>query len=268
MSLRKGISTMIEYMRVQYHGQTRYGIAEGNLLKLLEGSYMEGAIETGEIISMDLIDKVMSPFEKGKILGIGRNYHRPEFTSDDLPKVPKVFQKSATSIIQDGENIILSPMNGDVICEPELAVMISKNGSHIPKEDAMDYVLGYLVINDVTDRTLLKEDGGEWTRGKSTDTFLPMGRGIVTGIDPFNLKISCEINGIERAAGNTEDMIFDIPFLIRFISHFMTLCAGDIILTGTPKGIEIHDQDQVRIIVENVGEICNGVRFDHRNWNL
>lgn len=257
-----------KYIRFVYEKQIRFGIHEGELVRLLSGESLETLRDCGETIPFSRIEKLLPPFHAGKILGIGRNYMRPEFTEADIPKVPKVFLKSAESIIQEDEEIVLTPMNRDVICEPEIAFMIGKGGSRIHRERAMEHVGGYLVINDVTDRALLKEDGGEWTRGKSQDTFLPMGSAVIAGIDPFHLEVSCEINGKKQTEGNTADMIFDIPELVSFISHFMRLDAGDIILTGTPRGVTIRDGDRVKICVEQVGELENTVRYDDSNWNL
>lgn len=259
---------MKRYIRVKYQEQIRYAMTDGEMLHLMDGANVWELRPSGQTVPVSEIAQVLPPFEPGRILGIGRNYMRPEFTEQDIPVVPKVFLKADSSVVMQDEDIVLTPMNRDVICEPEIAFLIGKDGAHIPREQAMDYVAGYLVINDVTDRALLTEDGGEWTRGKSMDTFLPVGTEIVTEIDPFHLEISCEINGEKRAEGNTGDMIFDIPRLIHFISHFMKLRAGDLILTGTPRGVPIHPGDRVKIMVEKVGTVENTVRFDDSRWCL
>lgn len=260
---------MKRYVRIQLGHESCYAQEVDGKLELLTGEIPAEFCSTGVRIETSQVTRFLPPVIPGKrILGIGRNYNRPEFTPADIPKVPKVFLKSSGAMIQSGENIVLTPMNEDVIAEPEIAFLIGKNGSHIPESLAMDYVAGYLVVNDVTDRAHLKQDGGEWTRGKSADTFLPMGRYLVTDIDGAHLNVSCQVNDIEVVSGNTADMIFPIPKLISFISHFMSLEAGDIIMTGTPRGPAIHAGDRVKVIVENVGEIENPVVFCGNNWNM
>lgn len=259
---------MEKYIRVHYRNRVRYALVEGEWLHLMDAGNFPDIRRSGQKVPISEIDEILSPLPRGRILGIGRNYMRPEFTEKDIPIVPKVFLKAESSVILDGEDIVLTPMNRDVICEPEIAFLIGKTGARIPLEQAMDYVAGYTVINDVTDRALLQEDGGEWTRGKSMDTFLPVGREIVTGINPFHLAVYCEINGEKKSEGNTGDMIFDIPHLIHFISHFMKLKAGDLILTGTPRGVPVCAGDRVKIVVEDVGKVENTVRFDDTEWCL
>lgn len=260
---------MKRYVRIQYGLQSCYAEEADGYLELLTGTVPGNFCRTGLRIDPSQVTRFLPPVLPGKkILGIGRNYNRPEFTPEDIPKVPKVFLKSSSAIVCDGEAIVLTPMNEDVIAEPEIAFLIGKDGSHIPEERAMEYVAGYLVVNDVTDRALLKQDGGEWTRGKSTDTFLPMGKYLVADIDGADLCVACQVNGTEVVSGNTADLIFPIPRLVSFISHFMRLEAGDIVMTGTPRGPVIHPGDRVRVTVEHVGEIENPVVFCGENWNL
>ena len=176
---------------------------------------------------------VTRPYEIGQIIGIGRNYRREGLRPEDYPAVPKIFLKSLRSIIRTGEAIVITPANGrapdyDVIAEPELGVYLSRGGRNIGIAEAMDYVAGVTVLNDVTDRIRLKEDGGEWTRGISQDTFLPLSDKMLTGVPYGDLEVICRVNGEERARESASKLIFPVAELISFISRSMTLREGDL----------------------------------------
>lgn len=199
-----------------------------------------------------------------KIICVGANYadHAKEF-GHDIPTEPILFSK-ATSAINGPFDSILLPADAQVVDgEAELAVVIGKTASNVRKEDALDYVAGYTVMNDVTERTIQKANG-QWLRGKGFDTFAPLGPFLVTldeVPDLGNLTVWQKHNGIPLQDGNTTDMMFDIPYLIEYISRGMTLFSGDIISTGTPAGIGsaripqilLASGDTVEVGVDGIG---------------
>lgn len=176
-----------------------------------------------------------------KIICIGLNYakHARE-TNAAIPKEPILFFKSTTSITGPNDDIIIPKNSHKTDWEVELAVVIGKRASYVEEEDAMNYVAGYCLHNDVSERQFQIERGGQWVKGKSCDTFAPLGPFMLTPDeigDVNNLRLWLTVNGKKMQDGNTDDLIFKIPFLISYISRFMTLLPGDIISTGTPAGV-------------------------------
>ena len=175
-----------------------------------------------------------------KIICVGANYadHAKEF-GHDIPTEPILFSKAISAINGPNDPIVL-PENAQVVdSEAELAVVVGKAASKVRKEDALDYVAGYTVVNDVTERVVQKANG-QWFRGKGFDSFCPVGPFLATPDEVPNLgslRVWQKLNGETLQDGNTADMMFDIPFLIEYISQGMTLLPGDIIATGTPPGI-------------------------------
>ncbi len=177
----------------------------------------------------------------GKVIAIGKNYpeHARE-TGASTPKEPIIFLK-ATSSLSGANDPILRPRGSTQLdWEVELAVIIGKPGNYIEEKNAFDHIAAYATGNDVSERTFQLERSGQWTKGKSCDTFCPLGPTLVTADeinDPQNLNLWCSVNGVKKQNGNTRDMTFKIPFLISYASQFMRLEAGDVILTGTPDGV-------------------------------
>jgi 2-keto-4-pentenoate hydratase/2-oxohepta-3-ene-1,7-dioic acid hydratase in catechol pathway len=212
-----------------------------------------------------------------KIIAVGLNYrdHLKESLSfgdkaHDLPSEPVLFAKTPNTLVGPGAAIVIPSHIKEykfdderVDPECELAIVIGRKGRHIPLEKAFDYVLGYTCFNDVSQRNIQKSDASGWFRGKSFDTFGPIGPVVVSHNDigdPQNLRITCKINGVVNQSGNTRDMIFPIPVLISFISRQFTLEEGDIIATGTPAGISpIVPGDTVEVEVETIGVLRNPV---------
>jgi 2-keto-4-pentenoate hydratase/2-oxohepta-3-ene-1,7-dioic acid hydratase in catechol pathway len=196
----------------------------------------------------------------GKIICIGRNYveHAREHNAE-VPETPLLFLKPPSSVIGPGDKIILPPQSQQVEHEGELAVVIGRRGRWIPMEQALDYVLGYTIGNDVTARDLQRRDG-QWTRGKGFDTFCPLGPWIDTDFDPADALLTCRVNAEIRQMATIRDMVFTIPQLITFISSVMTLEPGDVILTGTPAGVgPMVAGDTVTVEIEGLGELKNPV---------
>ncbi|RKX46955.1 MAG: ureidoglycolate lyase [Verrucomicrobia bacterium] len=193
-----------------------------------------------------------------KIVCVGANYaaHAKEF-GHDIPEEPILFSKATTSLNGPNDPITMPEGAQVVDSEAELAVVIGKTASKVRKEDALDYVAGYTVVNDVTERIVQKANG-QWFRGKGFDTFCPMGPFLVTPDevpDLRNLRVWQKLNGETLQNGNTDDMMFSIPFLIEYISQGMTLLPGDVIATGTPPGIGSARNPQVLMRPGDVVEV-------------
>ena len=176
-----------------------------------------------------------------KIVCVGLNYaeHAKE-SGLEAPEEPVLFFKATSAIVGPYDEVVLPKNSEKTDWEVELAVVIGKRASYVDEGKAMDYVAGYMIHNDYSERAFQLERGGQWVKGKSCDTFAPLGPYLVTKeeiSDPHNLELWLKVNGKTMQNGNTSDLIFDIPTLVSYISKFMTLLPGDIISTGTPHGV-------------------------------
>lgn len=202
----------------------------------------------------------------GKFLCIGLNYsdHAAE-AGMALPKEPIVFMKATSSICGPNDDILLPRASVKTDWEVELGVVIGKYGKYIAEEEALDYVAGYCAVNDISERAYQLEGTGQWVKGKSADTFGPIGPWLVTkdeAPDPQNLRLWLEVDGERQQDGSTATMIFGVRFLISYLSRFMSLHPGDIISTGTPPGVGLGKKppmflragNHVRLGVEGLGE--------------
>jgi 2-keto-4-pentenoate hydratase/2-oxohepta-3-ene-1,7-dioic acid hydratase in catechol pathway len=200
-----------------------------------------------------------------KVLAIGLNYtkHAQE-TGNPIPKEPIFFLKALSSISGPDDNVIIPKGSEKMDYEVELAIVIGQTAKYVPEKDAKNYIAGYCVVNDVSERAYQMERGGQWTKGKSCDTFCPMGPWIVTADeagDPDKLQVWTEVNGERRQNSNTADLIFGISKIVSYCSEFMTLNPGDVIPTGTPEGVAmgfkppkfLRAGDVMRIGVEGLG---------------
>jgi ureidoglycolate lyase len=177
----------------------------------------------------------------GKFMCIGLNYadHAAE-TGAQIPKEPILFMKATSAIIGPNDEVVIPKTSLKPDWEVELGVIIGKKASNITKEEALDHVAGYCVVNDVSERHYQSERGGQWTKGKSPDTFGPIGPWLVTRdevADPQNLKLWLEVDGHRYQDGNTRTMIFGVAHIVAYLSEFMSLLPGDVISTGTPPGV-------------------------------
>jgi len=237
-----------------------------------ENFFEEIAFEMNEVT-------ILAPIEKPRknIIGIGLNYteHVAESargldTTGKLPTKPIIFSKPPTTVTATNTEIIKNTkLTSQLDWECELAVVIAKKGKYVAKKDAMDYVFGYTVINDISARDCRRE--GQWIVSKGQDTFAPMGPFLVTKDEienPHNLNLSLKVNGVEKQNSNTKFMLFNINDLIEDLSIVFTLEAGDIIATGTPAGVGagrnpqewMYDGDVVEATVEGIGTIVNTVK--------
>lgn len=176
-----------------------------------------------------------------KIICVGLNYAKHAAESGmEVPKEPVLFFKATSSVTGPNDDIIIPRGSEKTDWEVELGVVIGKRASYVEEAEAMDYVAGYLLHNDVSERAFQLEMGGQWVKGKSADTFAPLGPVLVSSneiADPHNLDLWLKVNGDVMQSSNTSDLIFNIPQLVSYISRFMTLIPGDIISTGTPSGV-------------------------------
>lgn len=201
-------------------------------------------------------------FRPSKIICVGRNYaeHAAEL-GNEVPKEPLLFLKAPSALIRDGEDILTPSQSQQVEHEGELAVVIGHDCKNLSDmDDPFQYVHGYVCLNDVTARDIQRKDV-QFTRGKSFDTFCPIGPIIETELDVTDVRVTCSVNGEIRQDGRTSQMVFPVDFLIRYISRQMTLKAGDVIATGTPSGVsKLYPGDVCEVTVEGIGTLRNTVR--------
>lgn len=204
----------------------------------------------------------LAPVAPSKIVCVGRNYveHAAEL-GNKMPDEPLLFLKAPTAVIANGDSIELPPQSNQVEHEGELGVVMGRRARRLSdNDDPLSYVLGYTCVNDVTARDLQRKDV-QFTRGKSFDTFCPVGPSVVTGLDPLNLVVTTRVNGVVKQKGKTATMAFSVPFLIRYISNIMTLLPGDLIATGTPAGVSaLKAGDVVEVEIEEIGILRNPVK--------
>jgi 2,4-diketo-3-deoxy-L-fuconate hydrolase len=207
------------------------------------------------------------PFKRpSKIICIGLNYTKHAFeTNMPLPTEPIIFYKSTSAITGPNDGVTIPRNSKKTDWEVELAVVVGKRASYVEEKDSMDYVAGFCLHNDYSEREFQLERNGQWTKGKSCDTFAPLGPYMVTKdeiADFNNLHMWLKVNGQMMQDNNTDDMIFEVPFLISYISQFMTLLPGDVISTGTPHGVGmslkppmfLKPGDVVELGIESLGE--------------
>ncbi|PMC34748.1 fumarylacetoacetate hydrolase [Bacillus sp. UMB0899] len=254
-------------VRYQYQGKVYYGIVDEDVIIQLSSDFTDVVNNElkfdGERVKYNEV-KVLEPVVPKKIVNFGWTYaeHAKETGGTANLGEPFLFLKPTSSLIPDQGEIILPPANltKQVELEGEVALVIGKRAKNVKEEEALDYVFGCTIFNDVTARDLTKSDP-QFTRGKGFDTFAPLGPCIVTGIDPTNLRIVTTLNGEVVQEGNTNQMSLSIPFLISWISQVMTLEPGDILATGSPSGsCPMKVGDTVVVEVEHIGQLRNYVK--------
>lgn len=199
----------------------------------------------------------------GKIVCIGRNYrdHAREL-GNEVPAEPLFFLKPPSSVIADGEPIVLPPQSKRVEFEGEIAIVVKRRLTRASESDAVSAVGGVAALNDVTARDLQRKDS-QWTRAKGFDSFCPIGNVAPPPADLAALTVITRVNGEERQRGSVSDMVFSIPMLLSYVSHVMTLEPGDILATGTPAGVgELMDGDTVEVEIEGLSRVSNAVRSE------
>lgn len=249
--------------RYKFNGSVNYGVAKDDLIFPAD-SITDLASESavlGNPLDFSEVEFLL-PVTPSKIVCVGRNYadHAAEL-GNEVPKEPLLFLKAPSALITDGESIIIPEQSNQVEHEGELALVIGRKCAKLAANDnPFDYVFGYTCLNDVTARDVQRNDV-QFTRGKSFDTFCPIGNFIETELDAANIRVTTRVNGVIKQDGRTSQMVFPVDFLIRYISNQMTLNAGDIIATGTPSGVsKMNGGDVCEIEIEGVGILKNPVK--------
>jgi 2-keto-4-pentenoate hydratase/2-oxohepta-3-ene-1,7-dioic acid hydratase in catechol pathway len=246
-------------------GGASYGLIDGATVYPVPAAQIFAAatapVRSNEGFALSEV-KLLAPVTPSKIVCVGRNYkdHAAEL-GNPMPDEPLLFLKPPSAVVGHGDAIELPSVSSRVEHEGELGVVIGRKARRLSdSENPLDYALGYTCVNDVTARDLQRRDV-QFTRAKSFDTFCPVGAYIVSGLDPFDLGVETRVNGEVRQRGRTSALAFPVSYLIRYISHVMTLEPGDVISTGTPAGVgPLADGDLVEVEVEGVGLLANPVR--------
>jgi 2-keto-4-pentenoate hydratase/2-oxohepta-3-ene-1,7-dioic acid hydratase in catechol pathway len=237
-----------------------FGVVEGETIVAIDGHPFAEIKKTDQRWAVADI-RLLSPILPSKVVCVGRNYaeHAAEHGSE-VPKEPLLFLKPSTSVIGPNDPIRLPLQSKQVEHEAELAVVIGVTGARrVDRETARQAIFGYTCANDVTARDLQRSDG-QWTRAKGFDSFCPIGPWIDTDVDISDAEVRCEVNDEVRQLGRTSQMVFDVPTLISYVSHIMTLLPGDVILTGTPAGVSpLNSGDLVSVRIGGIGELRNPV---------
>lgn len=248
------------YCRFDLGGTVYQGLLRGNMVDLVKGD-PGGSLEDLRVSYPLSRVRLLPPVEPQTLFCIGRNYadHAKEL-GNDVPEEPLVFLKARSALLPPEGSIEIPSWVGRVDYEGELGVVIRKPCRRVTEEQALDYVLGYTCFNDVTARDLQKKDG-QFTRAKGFDTFAAVGPCVATGLDPAAIRLKTFLNGKLVQSGSTADLIFSIPYLVRFLSRIMTLNPGDIIATGTPAGVgPVSPGDRVDVQIEGIGVLSNPFR--------
>ena len=236
-------------------GDTVYPVTAAEYFNPSEAPRSQAALLLDEV-------RLVAPVIPSKVVCVGRNYREhAEELGNKMPEEPLLFLKAPSAVIGNEDVIKLPPQSNQVEHEGELGVVIGRLARGLkPEEDPLDFVLGYTCVNDVTARDLQRKDV-QFTRGKSFDTFCPVGPVIVTELNPLGATVVTRLNGDVRQQGRTSDMAFPVPFLIKYIADIMTLYPGDLIATGTPAGVSrMKPGDIVEVEVSGVGVLRNQIQ--------
>lgn len=255
----------MKYLRfVNAAGEKAYGLVDGNKVTEITDAPYNEYTPTGDTYELSDI-KVVAPSDPKVIMCAGTNYmdHIKEANEmgvkTRIPAHPLIFSKAPNTVADPEQGIIYPTGIKRVDYEAELGVIIGKRCKKATRENALDYVVGYTCLNDVSARDLQWDDE-QWTRGKGLDTFCPYGPVVTDEIDPANVPIKARVNGKLKQNGNTSDMIFDVPALIEYITEWITLEPGDVIATGTPCGVgPVKPGDVMEIEIDGIGVLRNVV---------
>ncbi len=231
------------------------GILDGELVQPI--SDVRRMITHGDQVPLSDV-KLLAPAAPTKIVCAGLNYKdHAEEMGLPIPEQPVIFLKPPSAVLEPGGTIPYPMMTHRIDYEAELAVVIGRTAKGVRQDTALDYVLGYTCINDVTARDLQKMDG-QWTLAKSFDGFAPFGPWIETDIDPGDLLVEAYLNGERKQSSSTANLIFPVAYLISYISQVMTLYAGDVIATGTPLGTgRMERGDEIEVRISGIGSLIN-----------
>jgi 2-keto-4-pentenoate hydratase/2-oxohepta-3-ene-1,7-dioic acid hydratase in catechol pathway len=228
-------------------------------IHVLAGTFFDEPVPTGEQLSLDEVE-LLAPVLPSKLVGVGKNFaaHAAEFGME-VPEEPLLFLMPSTAVIGPDDPIRLLPINRRTDYEGELCVVIGRVARGVRAEDASRYILGFTCGNDVTLRDLQKHDP-QWARAKGFDGACPLGPWIETDVDPTDVVVETRLNGEVVQRASTSDLVFGVATLIEYITTFMTLLPGDVIMTGTPEGVgPLRASDVVEIEVDGIGVLRNEV---------
>ena len=244
-------------VRFRFGDRIATGVVEGDAVRALAGTFFENPLPSGDEIPLDDV-RLLAPILPSKVVCVGKNYaaHASEF-GGEVPEEPLIFLKPSTSVSGPGDPIPLLPISHRVDYEGELAVVIGRIARGVRAEEAFRYILGYTCGNDVTLRDLQKKDD-QWARAKGFDGSCPLGPWIQTELDPIDVHLETRVNGEVRQSASTSDMVFGVATIIEFVTEFMTLLPGDVIMTGTPEGVgKLEPGDKVEVEIDGIGVLMN-----------
>jgi 2-keto-4-pentenoate hydratase/2-oxohepta-3-ene-1,7-dioic acid hydratase in catechol pathway len=249
----------LKYCRYLAAGEIRWGCLDVETVTPLEGDPYDGPSPAGSAVPLSSV-QLLPPCLPSKILGVGTNYraHAQEM-GKPIPDEPLLFMKPPSALVGHNQPIVRPSGSWRVDFEGELAAVIGRRARRVRESQALDYVLGFTICNDVTVRDLQKKDG-QFTRAKGFDSFCPVGPCVAVGLDPSSLRVRTWQNGVLKQDSNTNDLIFSVARVIEIASRVMTLEPGDLITTGTPSGVgPIQPGDRIDIEVEGIGILSNPV---------
>ncbi|MTE21162.1 DUF2437 domain-containing protein [Streptomyces sp. TRM43335] len=252
--------------RFSIDGNVAFGVVEGDaqagdgpVLDIIKGHPFAEFERSGRRVPVDKV-RLLPPVLPNKVVAIGRNYaeHAAEL-GNEVPEVPVTFFKPSTSVVGPDDPITYPSFSREVHHEAELAVVIGRMCSQVPRERVADVILGYTCANDVTARDVQRAED-QWARAKGFDGACPLGPWVVTDVDPSDLAIMCTVNGEQRQLGRTSQMVRSVEDLVVHVTEAMTLLPGDVILTGTPAGVgPLNVGDEVAVTIEGIGTLTNKV---------
>jgi 2-keto-4-pentenoate hydratase/2-oxohepta-3-ene-1,7-dioic acid hydratase in catechol pathway len=249
----------LKIVRYSNEGRQCWGtLDDGNVRAAAGTPFVD--LDPGEVVGSVEDIRLLAPAVPSKIICVGRNYkeHAAEF-GNPVPEEPLLFMKPPSSLVGPDDQVVYPALTRRVDHEAELVVVIGRTTHRVSRAESWEAVGGYTCGNDVTARDIQKSDG-QWTRGKGFHTFCPLGPWIETDFDPADVRVTCAVNGETRQDGRTSDMIFDIPYLIEYVSRFTRLEVGDLVMTGTPEGVgSVEVGDTMTVEVSGLGSLSNQV---------
>ena len=246
-------------VRFRFADRIATGALDGQEIRVLRGTFFEDPVPTGEAVAIDDV-RLLAPVLPSKVVAVGKNYaeHAAEM-GGEVPEEPLVFLKPSTSVIGPGDPIVYPPISKRMEHEGELAAVVGRLVWRATSEEAGRAILGYTCANDVTLRDHQATDN-QWARAKGFDTSCPLGPWVETEVDPADLSLETRVNGEIRQSARTAQLAFGPDELVAFISAFMTLLPGDVVLTGTPAGVgPLQVGDVVDVEIEGIGTLSNPV---------
>jgi 2-keto-4-pentenoate hydratase/2-oxohepta-3-ene-1,7-dioic acid hydratase in catechol pathway len=256
----------VRIARFSIDGNVAFGVVEGDaqtgddlVLDIIKGHPFAEFERSGRRVPLDKV-RLLPPVLPNKVVAIGRNYaeHAAEM-GNEVPEVPVTFFKPSTAVVGPGDPIVHPSFSRELHHEAELAVVIGRMCSQVPRERVADVILGYTCANDVTARDVQRAED-QWARAKGFDSSCPLGPWVVTDVDPADLAVMCTVNGEQRQLGRTSQMVRSVEDLVVHVTEAMTLLPGDVILTGTPAGVgPLTVGDEVAVTIEGIGTLTNKV---------